>query len=85
MIIETDCMMAVDIIKESLGSTPSMTPVRKIKEMSQQFLTVKFPFVSREGNMIVDWLPRSCHSNDVDLVNIHVLTFHVERPHSMMV
>lgn len=55
------------------------TLVKKIKEVCQQFLTVKFQFVSREGNMIADWLARSCLSNDVNLVTINVLMLHVRR------
>ncbi|MBA0686233.1 hypothetical protein Goari_013845 [Gossypium aridum] len=34
VIIETDCMMAVNMIKECLGSTPSMALVKKMKEVS---------------------------------------------------
>ncbi|KAH1108539.1 hypothetical protein J1N35_012307 [Gossypium stocksii] len=54
VILETECMTAVEKIKEGLRSTPTMTIIRKIKMMQQQFADIKFQFVHREGNMVID-------------------------------
>ncbi|MBA0629834.1 hypothetical protein Godav_024331, partial [Gossypium davidsonii] len=79
VIIETDCMMAVEMIKECLGSTHSMTIVKKIKMMPRQFASVKFQFVNREGNMVVDWLARTCPLSEMNLVTTDVSSFHVRK------
>ncbi|KAK5795671.1 hypothetical protein PVK06_036943 [Gossypium arboreum] len=79
VIMETDCMMAMEMIKEGLGSTHSTTIVRKIKMMPRQFASVKFQFVNREGNMIVHWLARTFPSSEVDLVRIDVPLFHIRK------
>ncbi|KAG8485764.1 hypothetical protein CXB51_019103 [Gossypium anomalum] len=79
VIIEFDCMVAVDMIKECSGSTPSMTLVRKIKKVSRQISKVKYQLVNRKCNMVADWLAKSYLSNDVNLVYIDVPTPHVRK------
>lgn len=73
VIVEIDSMITVDMLKESLGNTHTMT----CQENQGRVLTVKFQFVCREGNMVTDWLARSFLSNDVNLVTIDVPTLHV--------
>lgn len=79
VIIKTDCMLKNEMIKEGLGSLPSITIVRKIKMLYQQFETVKLQFVHREENIITNWLKRSCSSNDVNLVPIDIPSSHVRK------
>lgn len=79
IIIETDCMMALEIIEESMGNMPSITIVRRIKTWIQLFEDVKFHFVHKEGNMVANWLARSCSSNEVNLVNIDIPGIHVRK------
>ncbi|KAH1057728.1 hypothetical protein J1N35_035793 [Gossypium stocksii] len=79
VIIEIDCMIEVEIIKEGLGSMPSTTIVKKIKTMYRQFAAVKFQFVNWEENMIANWLARNYPSSEVNLVKIDIPSFHVRK------
>ncbi|KAG8489929.1 hypothetical protein CXB51_015989 [Gossypium anomalum] len=79
IILETDCMMAVEMIKEGLRSTITTTTIRKINMMQRQFADVKFQFVSREGNMVADWLARNCSSNAESSIKIEFPLFYVKK------
>ncbi|KAG8486813.1 hypothetical protein CXB51_020358 [Gossypium anomalum] len=79
VILETDCMTTVEIIKEGLRSTTTMTIIRKIKMMQRQFADVKFQFVRKEWNMVADWLARNCSSNAESLIKIEFPSFHVKK------
>ncbi|MFQ6651264.1 hypothetical protein Gotur_023695 [Gossypium turneri] len=79
VIIETDCTLAVEIVKDCLGSMPSMTLIKIIKDASPQFVFVKFHFVNREGNTLSDWLAKTCPSTEVNLRILDVPTFHVRK------
>ncbi|MBA0575293.1 hypothetical protein Golob_025068 [Gossypium lobatum] len=79
VIEEFDCMVAVDMIQECSESTPSMTIVRKIKEVTRQISIVKYQFMNRENNLVADWLSKSSLSNDANLVYIDAPTPHVRR------
>ncbi|MBA0820095.1 hypothetical protein Gohar_019709 [Gossypium harknessii] len=79
VIVEFYCMVVVDMIKECSESTPSMTIVRKIKEVTRQISIVKYQFMNRENNLVADWLAKSCLSNDVNLVYIDAPTPRIRR------
>ncbi|MBA0779469.1 hypothetical protein Gotri_003719, partial [Gossypium trilobum] len=79
VIVASNCIMVVDMTKKCSRITHSMALVRKIKEVSGQVSTVKFQFVNRERNKVADWLTKSCHSNDINLVYVDVPTPHVRR------
>ncbi|KAK5834918.1 hypothetical protein PVK06_010598 [Gossypium arboreum] len=53
-----------------------MTLVRRIKEVSRHFESVKFQFVNREGNMVAD---RTCPSTHVNLHILDAPTFHIRK------
>lgn len=79
VIVETDCLQVVKMIKDCSNNTPSMTLVRKIKKVYCQFNAVKFQFVHRRGNTIVDWLAKIYPNIKVSLRIIDVLIFHIRK------
>lgn len=62
-----------------MGDVPSKTIIRRIKEVARQFDAVKFQFVKKEGNLLADWLARTCASVDVNLHILDVPNFHVKK------
>lgn len=72
-------MFAIEMIKENSENTPSVTLISKIKEVSRHLQAAKFQHVPREGNMVADWLARSCPCIDVELVIINFPIFYVRR------
>lgn len=69
--IEINCMLTIEMIKEKLKVTQSMTIVKKIKILYRQFEAVKIQFVHKK-NTITDSLARLCSSNDVNLIIIDI-------------
>lgn len=46
---------------------PSETIVRKIVEMLRRFEASKIQFIRRDGNLVADYLAKSCASHIVDI------------------
>lgn len=80
VIVESDCMTAMKMIKECLNGSSSTTIVRQIKEASKAFEEVHSQFTKREGNSTADWLAKTCDDSTlelgiIDVPSAHVVTF----------
>ncbi|KAH1031732.1 hypothetical protein J1N35_043906 [Gossypium stocksii] len=51
VIFESDCLYTIEMILEISMNIPSMTLIRRIKEVRRKLQEVKFQFVPKEGNM----------------------------------
>lgn len=74
VVIGSDYLVAVKLIKDCLDGVPSETIVRKIKTLAQQFEGFEVLFVRRKGNMVADFLSKTCSIVDVDIWIINVLS-----------
>lgn len=54
VLIDSDCRVAIEMIKKNSVNTLSMTLIRKINEAKRNTQTVKFQHVPREGNIVAD-------------------------------
>ncbi|MFQ6649640.1 hypothetical protein Gotur_023345, partial [Gossypium turneri] len=54
VIVESDCLEAVECLTDRSGDCHSMTLVRKITTVKKYFQMVKCQFIRREGNMVAD-------------------------------
>lgn len=70
VVVESDCLVAIEMIKDSSDGALSNTIVQKIKEVARQFSMVEFHFVRREGNLVANYLARTYDTADVD---IHII------------
>lgn len=67
LIFESDCMVAVQMVKECLGGANSYTLVRQIKEAIKLFDEVRIQTIRHEGNSVVDLIAKSCDTSTVDI------------------
>lgn len=68
--VESDCLMVVSMIKDSINGAASETITRTIKEFLGQFEDFKVQFARREGNLVADYFAKTCES---DLVDVHII------------
>lgn len=54
VIIESDYKVVVELILKSFDGVTMTTIVRRIKEVSRNFIQVKFQFIGRDDNGIAD-------------------------------
>lgn len=71
--------MAVGMIKDCVDRAPSKTTVWKIKEVAWQFKALKIQFVQREGNLIADFLAKTCETIDADVRIIDIPSAHIRK------
>ncbi|KAG8502826.1 hypothetical protein CXB51_000473 [Gossypium anomalum] len=71
LIMESDCLEAVSALRISLG--------KKISTVKRYFQIVKFQFIQREGNMVANWIVRTCPRGESKLSIIDFPTFHVKK------
>ncbi|MBA0638637.1 hypothetical protein Godav_025346, partial [Gossypium davidsonii] len=76
VIVESDCMEAMECLTDRSGDCYSMTLVRKITTVKKCFQMVKFQFIRREGNMVANWIAKTCSRGDSELAIIDFPTFH---------
>ncbi|MBA0678772.1 hypothetical protein Goari_020094 [Gossypium aridum] len=77
VIMESDCLIAIELIKESNANLSSYTLIRKKNEVTRHIQMVKFQYIPREGNMMADWLAKSCTCEDVEHRIIDFPNFYV--------
>lgn len=69
-------MEAIECLTDRAGDCHSMTLVRKITTVKKCFQMVKFQFIQREGNMVANWIVKTCLRGDYELAIIDIPTFH---------
>lgn len=79
LVVESDCSVAIDMLKDNSEGTPLNIIVRKIKEISRHLTAVEFQFVRRRGNLVADYLARSCISFEFGIRIINSLSSYVKR------
>lgn len=52
VILENDCLVAVEMINDCLGGALSKAIVRKIKDVARHFEAIKFQFVRMKDNLM---------------------------------
>lgn len=67
VIVESDCLVGLGMIKDNSVGASSSTIARKIKLLASWFRMIDFHYVQRENNLMVDYLARTCGSGEVDL------------------
>lgn len=67
------------MLKDNLLDTPSMTIVRNIKIVCRYFQAIKFRYVLREGNMVINWLVQTYPFSETTLDIIDFLMFLVKK------
>lgn len=65
--IESDCLVALKMIKDCFDGAPSKTIVQKIKEVTMHFEAFKVQFVQRESNLVANYLAKTCESTIIDI------------------
>lgn len=61
---ESDCAIAVGMVKDSLDGAQSKTTVRRIKDIVRHFEGFKIHEVKRKRNMVANFLTKSCETNE---------------------
>lgn len=79
VVFESDCLVAVGMIKDCLAGITSTTIVRRIQRVFGQFEAIKIQFVRRECNSIADYLAKTCDSLGVDFKIIDLPSAHVRK------
>lgn len=67
LIVESNCSVTIDMIKNSLAGAPSNTIVQKIQGISGHFNAVDFHFARRDDNLETDYLVRTCNSTEFEV------------------
>ncbi|MBA0698942.1 hypothetical protein Goari_000620, partial [Gossypium aridum] len=76
VIVESDCLEAVECLTDRSRDCHLMTFVRKITTVKKCFQMVKFQFIRRERNMVANWIAKTCSRGDSELLIIDFPTFH---------
>lgn len=76
--MESDCAVAVGMVKDSLDGAQSETTVHRIKDVVRHFEGFKIQAVKRERNMVMDFLAKSYGTNEDTLrimgtPNVHIM------------
>lgn len=79
VLMASDCLISIELINESNTDRSSSTLIRKINEATRHIQMVKFQYVPREGNIVADWLIKTCTCEDVELRIIDFPNFHVRK------
>lgn len=67
VIVESDCLVALDIVKDNSDRSSSNTIIQIIKQLAIHFSKVEFKFVRRNGNSVADYHARTCGNANFDL------------------
>ncbi|MBA0548545.1 hypothetical protein Golob_019638, partial [Gossypium lobatum] len=79
VLIESDCLIAIELTKKSDVNLSSSTLIRKFNEVTRCIQMFNFQYVPRKGNMATDSLAKTCTSDDVELRIIDFPNFHVRK------
>lgn len=77
VMIESDCMVAINLINAQMGGVTIITLVQQIVEASRLFERVWFLFTKGEANMVADWMARSCTHFDIGINVIDIPNFSI--------
>ncbi|KAK5844853.1 hypothetical protein PVK06_000994 [Gossypium arboreum] len=78
-IVKSDCLEAMECLTNKFGEGNSLSLVQKISMVKRCFQFVKFQFIQREGNVVANWIVRTCPRGESKLSIIDFPTFHVRK------
>lgn len=79
VVVGSDNLVAVNMIKESLDGIPLNTIAHKIKVLVNSFEAFELNRVRRDGNVIADYLAKTCETADTDIRTIDIPCTYVNK------
>lgn len=64
VVVESNCLVAVEMLKDSSNGTLVNTIIRRIKEVANHFGVLEIQFIRCEGNLVVDYLAKSSDTSE---------------------